>query len=374
MGHIRSETIQKVDSIKPTSESTRENNPGTPNTPSVQRETSSERQQLLKAENPVALFTNAIGDFIMTLPALRALCFLFPERLTVVCPDWASNMLSANLPHLRNIIAPPPSEKMFHIDAVFQDDLSRATFSKDLRQRLEKNGLSLSKNVIISVEETDRFWRITDKDSGEFHFAVKRTGRLDIISTMFCDYVDQRIKECDLLLSLNPWHSREFDRLLERLAPTDSVGFYPAYSKQLVWSTSEHSVDMAFKVPQYLNPALRPESFAETLKLPRDCEQLAERWRKGVPPSLKVLAVHADTKEYKMWPTHRFVSLLDKFLERHPNFVVMVVGTQDLQLNQGQHGNKVYPCYGQPLAFSFALVGTRGQHRRQRNRTDDPAC
>jgi ADP-heptose:LPS heptosyltransferase len=39
---------------------------------------------LTEAENPVVFFANGIGDAILTLPALRALTEVFPERLTLV--------------------------------------------------------------------------------------------------------------------------------------------------------------------------------------------------------------------------------------------------------------------------------------------------
>jgi ADP-heptose:LPS heptosyltransferase len=39
---------------------------------------------LNEAENPVAFFANGIGDAILTLPALRALTEVFPERLTLL--------------------------------------------------------------------------------------------------------------------------------------------------------------------------------------------------------------------------------------------------------------------------------------------------
>lgn len=41
-------------------------------------------QILTQAETPVAFFSNGIGDAILTLPALRALIRLFPERLTLI--------------------------------------------------------------------------------------------------------------------------------------------------------------------------------------------------------------------------------------------------------------------------------------------------
>jgi ADP-heptose:LPS heptosyltransferase len=69
------------------------------------------------------------------------------------------------------------------------------------------------------------------------------------------------------------------------------------------------------------------------------------------------MAVHADSNPKKMWPADRFVELLDLFLSRHPEFIVFVVGAQDLHLDVGQHGRRIIPCYNLPLPLSLALIG-----------------
>jgi ADP-heptose:LPS heptosyltransferase len=45
------------------------------------------------AERPVAFFSNGIGDALLALPALRALCEIFAGRLTLVCDAGAHQVL-----------------------------------------------------------------------------------------------------------------------------------------------------------------------------------------------------------------------------------------------------------------------------------------
>src|SRR5208282_4338059 len=43
------------------------------------------RSSRLPFKFPIAIFANAIGDHLTTLPALRALAALFPGRLSLIC-------------------------------------------------------------------------------------------------------------------------------------------------------------------------------------------------------------------------------------------------------------------------------------------------
>src|SRR5437870_1843696 len=42
-----------------------------------------------------------------------------------------------------------------------------------------------------------------------------------------------RISRCDLLISLNPWHSDCVDALLARVEPRHSIGFFPAFGRHV---------------------------------------------------------------------------------------------------------------------------------------------
>lgn len=53
---------------------------------------------LLKARNPVAFFANGIGDHFLSLPTIRALAALYPERLSLVCVRRLADVFFRGLP------------------------------------------------------------------------------------------------------------------------------------------------------------------------------------------------------------------------------------------------------------------------------------
>lgn len=170
------------------------------------------------------------------------------------------------------------------------------------------------------------------------------------------DKIADAVGECDLLLSLNPWHTASVNRLLQRLSPAASVGFFPAFRRSLPLDNTKHSADLAFDVVRCICGSARIEDFASPPVFPPASVEAARRIRACFPAPLRVLAVHADTVPDKMWNPGRLVGLLDKFLETHKDFVVFIVGKRDLRLNTGRHKEYVVSWCGLPLASSMALV------------------
>lgn len=172
------------------------------------------------------------------------------------------------------------------------------------------------------------------------------------------DELSKRLMGCDLLLSFNStWHSPDVDRLLSLLSPDASIGFFPDFQVVLPRVPDKHSADLVFDVPRHLKPLLRLEDFAAPPVFPSKAHQLARQMRALVPAGARVLIVHADTKPEKMWPAERLRAALDEFLERHPDFITFVVGSNRLPLDTGRHGKRVFLCYDLPLPVSLALVG-----------------
>lgn len=172
------------------------------------------------------------------------------------------------------------------------------------------------------------------------------------------DELSKRLMGCDLLLSLNStWHSPDVDRLLALLSPAASVGFFPGFTVTLPRAADKHSADLVFDVPQRLKPSLRLEDFAAPPAFPSQAHQLARKMKGLLPAGARMLLVHADTKPEKMWPAERFVAVLDDFLERHRDFITVVVGAKRLPLDAGRHGKRVFMCCELPLPVSLALIG-----------------
>jgi hypothetical protein len=166
------------------------------------------------------------------------------------------------------------------------------------------------------------------------------------------------IGPCDLLISLNPWHSSSVDRLLSRLSPRASVGFFPAFHRRVDLNFSKHAAELAFDIPRALDRSLRLEDFSGPPVFARRFVEQASRIRRSFPPGSRVLAVHADTARGKAWPRRRFIRLLDSFLERRPDFLVLVLGWVDRGLDAGRHGDRVVGGLRLPLATSALLAGS----------------
>ncbi len=170
------------------------------------------------------------------------------------------------------------------------------------------------------------------------------------------DAMAERVEEADLVLSLNPWHSVDVGRLLSILRPRTSVGFFQGFDVVLPLDFEVHSADLAFSLVQALDSRLRIESFAGALSIRPEHAPAATTIRNQIPPSMRVLAVHADTLTEKMISREAWLAVLDAFLERRADFIALVVGEQDQALDSGRHGDRVIPCCGLPLASSVALV------------------
>jgi ADP-heptose:LPS heptosyltransferase len=241
------------------------------------------------AENPTVILLNARGDYLLNLPALRALSYLYGDKLKVVVRPGA-----------RRTFFPGLRARSFH-----EPELD---FSKSLDERFDFEALA--------------------RDIGA----------------------------CDLFLSLNPWHARSIDRLLERLAPARSIGYHPAFDVALPLDFTKHNIDLAFDLPRAIAPSLEVDSFAAPPALEEASETVAARIRASIPPSHRIAIVHAETKSEKMWPVDRFVAALDWLLDRYPDFVILDIGVKDMGLDRGRHGGRVVHCAGLPLAVAIALT------------------
>jgi hypothetical protein len=244
----------------------------------------------LRFESPAVIFGNAIGDHLLTLPALRAIASLFPSHLSLIC-----------MPR------------------------SRRNFFSDLRLR--------------SVCEI----KMPGSGSRGRKFAAAR--------------VATRVGRCDLFLSVNPWHSRSMDRLLNLLSPSLSIGLSPAFQVALPKDLSKHAADLAFGVPAYLRPSLRLEDFAYPPALPAGCRVRVRQFLKEAAPGMRILAVHTETKAERLWPRERFIAVIYSFLEHHPEFVAFVVDFQKWNLDPGRFKNRIIHSPRLSLPYAFSVVG-----------------
>ncbi|OBH13992.1 hypothetical protein A9X03_23715 [Mycobacterium sp. E1715] len=255
---------------------------------------------LLRARHPAVCFVSNIGDALLTLPTLRALGEMFTAPLTLVCPKVA-------------------------FDLCFREVSDR---------HVDTTGLPLT---------------------GPRPSSPSSRGARDY------DALASEIGPVDLFIDTLTWNSLSgivVRPLVERLAPTTTIGFPTDYAYDFVIAREAcHSADLMFELARLFDPSLRIESYAGPLPFPAPVLESARSMRAAVPAGTKVLVVHADTDwAEKRWPITRFIDLLDRFLALHRDYVVWVVGMGHEELNVGREGDRVFPHLGLPLDLTMAMV------------------
>ena len=131
---------------------------------------------------------------------------------------------------------------------------------------------------------------------------------------------------CDLFISLVPWMSQSLRDLLQGLAPAASVGFFDDYATPVALDFTRHAADLTFDPVAQFNATLRLDDFVAPLAPDPRSRSIVDATLGLLPAGYWVLAVHADTGRPKMWLAERLVSALDRFLDRHSDFMVLLVG------------------------------------------------
>lgn len=256
---------------------------------------------LLQAKRPAVCFVTNVGDAVLTLPTLRALGEMFSAPITLICPKAS-------------------------FDLCFREVSPRL---------VDLTGLPLTGPPPLPG-------------------APERPLDYEALAS--------EIGPVDVFIDTLPWSSLAsvlIRPLLQRLAPTTSIGFSAGLYDVVVPKGECHSADLTFNLAQLFDPSLRIEGYAQPVPIPAAVQEQARSIRAAVPAGVKVLAVHADSNwSEKRWPVTRFIDLLDRFLSRHVDYVAWVVGMGYEELNVGRHGERVIAHLGLPLDLTMALVAT----------------
>ena len=166
------------------------------------------------------------------------------------------------------------------------------------------------------------------------------------------------IGKCDLFLSLVPWSSSSLSNLLEAWNGMVSIGFFENYTRRLRRDYDKPSADLAFDIVRSLRPDYQLHDFLEPLRYPTARRQDVHEIFSMLEPGTRTLSVHMDTHAHKLWDETRWVESLDAFLDKHTNFVVLLVGRPDrtVDTEQWRNAERVIPCYGLSLPSSCCLV------------------
>ena len=166
------------------------------------------------------------------------------------------------------------------------------------------------------------------------------------------------IGECDLFLSLVPWSSSSLSDLLAAWGDLVSIGFFENYTHRLRRDYDKPSADLAFDIVRSLRPDYQLHDFVEPLRYPTERRQDVHEILSLLEPGTRTLSVHMDTHAHKTWDETRWVKSLDEFLDKHPDFVVLLVGRpqRPVDTEQWRNSGRVIPCYGLSLSASCCLV------------------
>jgi ADP-heptose:LPS heptosyltransferase len=247
------------------------------------------------SDRVVVLFSNGIGDALLTLPTLRALTAHLPGQISLLCPAHLYRLCFSQLP---------------------------------VHRAVELQWLP---------EEEPAAWR----HPGSFDARVAAA----------------EIGGCDVFVALVPWLSRSLDELVKRLMPHTTVGLFPRYDLRPILPTGLHAADLTFTVARLADAALRMEDYAWPPELSERARATAREWVGELPAGVRLLVVHPDTAPDKRWAPGRHREALDAFLDAHPEFVAFVVGRSHEPLEGPRNGDRVVSCLGLPLDVTFALVG-----------------
>lgn len=149
------------------------------------------------------------------------------------------------------------------------------------------------------------------------------------------------IEFCDLLVSLNTWHTESVDELLGILQPPNSIGFHRNFNHAISFEQNKHVTDVMFTLPRLLNPELKLEDFYYPLSLPKEDLNFARSLRSTIPESARLLLIHNETLAAKVWSDEKLIFVLDEFLGRHPTYVVFILDQTERPLDVGKQGARV---------------------------------
>lgn len=143
-------------------------------------------------------------------------------------------------------------------------------------------------------------------------------------------HIAARTGSCDLFLSIVPWTSRDFARLLRTLRPSLSVGFARCCDIRVKFDYDSHWARATFAIVQRLWPDAVFEKYLGPPGLPERASRAGKAVFDELPPGVKVLTVHSETSAEKQWPAASFSAAITAFLRTHPDWVCMLVDTDDV--------------------------------------------
>lgn len=165
-----------------------------------------------------------------------------------------------------------------------------------------------------------------------------------------------KVNESDLIINLNPWQSPEIDKIIDFFS-AKSIGFFENYDFQIIPDNKIHSANQTFEFAKLFDSHLNISKYSQVPFLPITSQQKADKILAVIPKKYKVLVIHADTSDIKMWSIEEFKKFINLFLQNFKNFVIVIVGTKEIGMSESSFFNdRLISMIGLPLAISISLV------------------
>ncbi len=164
------------------------------------------------------------------------------------------------------------------------------------------------------------------------------------------------IGKCDLFISLNPWQSNDLNRLITNLKPQTSIGFFDSFDISIARDYNKHSVDLAFDFVRLFKSNWQPEQFSKPPLYEKNEYHCANKIFNSLEANKKVLCIHPDTLPEKMWPERYWIQLIDKFLDKNPDYTVLIIGLKGIDASLCRNHKSVIPAYRLPIPVSAILL------------------
>lgn len=174
-----------------------------------------------------------------------------------------------------------------------------------------------------------RFTLLTIEGPLDLTFGDVARGRTEKIYISYEGHFDvaaaaDAVGPADLVICPQTWHSSSITALLERLAPSCSVGLHRRFGIALPLDREAHQVDQMFAITRVFGETGLPEAFTEPFGLPEASVEFAEGIRQALN-GRRLLVIHTETKPIKQWPVEHWNQVITGFLDAYPDYSVVAV-------------------------------------------------
>ena len=166
----------------------------------------------------------------------------------------------------------------------------------------------------------------------------------------------QKVINVDIVISLITCESQSLNKLLKLWNPAFSCGFIGQYSFALKNYKTMNMFMAYFELVKLIGFSAVITDFSCPVQVPQHAIDTAKLFLESlISPGDKMLSLHMETKQNKMWNNNYLQPLLNQFLLEFPNYKVIIVGLHEMQLTNDEQ-QRVVSFFGFDLAIVSAIV------------------